>query len=243
MGLNNKRVLGVIPAKGKSTRLPRKNVIDFCGKPMIAWTIEAALHSGVIDDLIVSTEDDEIAEVAKAFGASVPFIRDDRLSVDPAGVEIVTLDAIAKLEELGSSYEKVVILLPTSPLRLAGDIVSAMQLFDEKRAKSLMSVCQYDHSPYSAYQADGESLLTPVFPDMNRKKSQELPPAYRCNGAIHILDVAFFKETKSYTCEPLLKYEMPRSRSADIDTEDDYYLAEHIFHRVLRQSELENKND
>lgn len=226
--LNAKSVLGVIPAKGKSTRLPRKNVLPFCGKPMIAWTIEAALESGVVDDLIVSTEDEEIAEVAMHYGAEVPFLRDESLSVDPAGVEMVTLDVIRRLEQLGRHYEKVVILLPTSPLRTAQDVTDAMTYFDRAQGKSLMSVCEYDHSPYSAYRASDDALLTPVFPELNRKKSQELPSLYRCNGAIHILDIEFFKRTQSYTCAPLLKYEMPRTRSVDIDTQEDMDFAVYL---------------
>lgn len=226
------RTLGLIPAKGKSTRLKRKNVLDFCGKPMLSWTIEAALESGEIDDLVVSTEDPEIAEVAQQWGAEVPFVRPEKLAVDPAGVETVALDALDRLEALGRSYQRIVILLPTSPLRSAEDIRAASILFRKQRALSLMSVTAYDHSPYSAYRDSEEAgLLEPVFPEYNRIKSQELAPAWRCNGAIHILDVDFFREHKSYTCAPLLKFEMPRERSVDIDTQDDLLYAEFLKRR------------
>ena len=222
------KTLGLIPAKGKSTRLKRKNVIEFCGKPMLAWSIEAALESGEIDDLVVSTEDEEIAVVAKEWGAEVPFMRPEILAVDPAGVEIVALDALERLENLGRTYDRIIILLATSPLRNAHDIKRAAQIFEQQSGSSLMSVTQFEHSPYSAYQDTADGLLEPVFPKMNRKKSQELPPAYRCNGAIHVLDVEFFKRTKSYTCAPLLKYEMPQSRSVDIDTSDDLFYAVYL---------------
>lgn len=227
------RTLGLIPAKGKSTRLKRKNVIDFCGKPMLAWTIEAALASGEIDDLVVSTEDDEIAEVALKWGAQVPFKRPEKLAVDPAGVEVVALDALARLEAIGQEFSRIIILLPTSPLRTAEDIRAAARHFREQKAKSLMSVTLYEHSPYSAYRDEEDGLLVPVFPEHNRKKSQELAPCWRCNGAIHILDVAFFKAHMSYTCPPLLKYEMPPDRSVDIDTQDDFDYAAYLKLRTL----------
>jgi len=222
------RVLALIPAKGKSTRLPRKNIINFCGKPLLAWTVQAALDTGLFEDVIVSTEDKEIAEVAKTFGANVPFIRPEKLAVDPAGVEVVALDALERLEVLGKNYDTIVILLPTSPLRVASDIEEAVALFRSKNAVSLMSVSEYDHSPYSAYEDDGRGYLKPIFKEMNRLKSQELPKAYRCNGAIHILNVAFFKQEQSYTCSPLLKYVMPRDRSVDIDSIEDLRFAEFL---------------
>ncbi len=227
-------VLALIPAKGKSTRLKRKNALALCGKPMLQWTIEAAAESGVVDEIVVSTEDEEIANLAAQAGFPVPFMRDESLAVDPAGVESVALDALARLEAMGRSYEKIVILLPTSPLRTAADIKDAMALFDQKAARSLMSVTEYEHSPYSAYFEDDEGLLLPLFPDKNRLKSQELPIAYRCNGAIHILDVEFFKRTKSYTCAPLLKFCMPHERSVDVDTADDFAYAEFLLSRSTR---------
>lgn len=227
-GRNNPRVLGLIPAKGGSTRLPRKNIKPLSGKPMLTWSVEAALDSGVIDELVVSTEDAEVARVAESSGAQVPFMRDPSLAVDPVGVEGVALNAIEQLEALGRYYDIIVILLPTSPLRCANHIRQAMSQFLNENARSLMSVCEFDHSPYSAYQRTASGLLEPVFPDKNRLKSQELPPAYRCNGAIHILNIPFFKEHKSYTCAPLSMYEMNRKCSVDVDTLDDFDYAEYL---------------
>ena len=230
---DKQRVLGVIPAKGGSTRLPRKNIKTLAGKPMLAWSIVAGRECGVIDDLIVSTEDAEIAEVAKTWGAEVPFMRDPKLAVDPIGVEGVTLNALSELESMGRRYDVVVIMLATSPLRRAQHIAEAMAQFRAQQADSLMSVCRYEHSPYSAYCHDKDGLLIPVFPDKNRLKSQELPPAYRCNGAIHILRVPFFQKTKSYTCAPLTMYEMGRNESVDVDTQEDFDFAEYLLSKSV----------
>jgi len=232
--MTSERVLALIPAKGKSVRLPRKNVIDFMGKPMLAWTLEAAAETGLFDDIVVSTEDREIAEVSKNYGASVPFVRPNKLAVDPAGVEIVALDALDRLEKLGKHYDTIMILLATSPLREAMDIEKALAQYRKEEAVSLMSVTEFEHSPYAAYKDDETSYLTPIFAEMNRLKSQELPKTYRCNGAIHILNVEFFKKYKSYTCEPLLKYVMPRERSVDIDSINDLEFAEFQFNKNIK---------
>jgi CMP-N-acetylneuraminic acid synthetase len=220
--------LALIPAKGKSTRLPRKNVIDFCGKPMLAWSIEAALQSRLFEDVVVSTEDQEIANVSLAWGASVPFIRAGALARDPAGVEAVALDALERLAVLGREYDTLAILLPTCPLRTVDDVVAAMALFDRRQGKSLMSVTPFEYPPQRAYRDAPDDLLEPLFPGKERLKVQELEPTYRCNGALHILDVPFFRAGRSYTCAPLIKYVMPRERSVDIDTLDDLRFAEFI---------------
>ena len=225
--------LALIPAKGKSTRLPRKNVIDFCGKPMLGWTVEAALASKLFDDVVVSTEDEEIAAISRACGATTPFMRTEKLAYDPAGVEAVALDALDRLAELGKHYDVIAILLPTCPLRGAEDLLAAMALFDARQGKSLMSVTEFEYPPLRAYQDADDGLLEPMFPGKNTLKAQELPTAYRCNGAMHILDVAFFREFRSYTCAPLIKYVMPRNRSVDIDTLEDLHYAEFVYQKRI----------
>lgn len=223
--------LALIPAKGKSTRLPRKNVIDFCGKPMLGWTVESALASKLFDDVVVSTEDEEIAAISRACGATTPFMRAEKLAYDPAGVEAVALDALDRLAEQGMHYDVIAILLPTCPLRGVEDLLAAMDLFDARQGKSLMSVTEFEYPPLRAYQDAGDGLLEPMFPGKNTLKAQELPTAYRCNGAMHILDVAFFREFRSYTCAPLIKYVMPRNRSVDIDTLEDLHFAEFVYQK------------
>ena len=194
-------------------------------------TVEAALASQLFADVVVSTEDEEIAAIARACGATTPFMRAEKLAYDPAGVEAVALDALDRLAELGKRYDVIAILLPTCPLRGAEDLLAAMELFDARQGKSLMSVTEFEYPPLRAYQDAGDGLLAPMFPDKNNLKAQELPVAYRCNGAMHILDVAFFQQFKSYTCSPLIKYVMPRKRSVDIDTLEDLHYAQFLFHK------------
>ena len=228
--------LGLIPAKGGSTRLLRKNIIELGGKPLIQWSIDVAHESGVIDSLVVSTEDDEIASIANSLGAEVPFIRPKELARDPAGVVDVALHALSALNKDGKAFDKLIILLPTCPFRTANDIRNALTLFEDRNGKYLMSVSQYGHTPFAALDLK-ESYLTPFFTTYIGKKSQEMPAAYRANGAIHVLDVCSFKKTKSYYSSPLLGYVMPHSRSIDIDTEEDLNFAQFILKEGLIEQE------
>lgn len=224
---NPGRVLGMIPAKGGSQRLARKNVLPLGGKPLLQWAIEAARGSGVIDKLIVSTEDEAIAAQARDLGAEVPFLRPAEMARDPFGVVDVALHALRTLREAGEEFATLVVLLPTCPLRTSGDISAAMELFRAERASFLMSVSQCDHTPFTALRL-GDGLLKPYFPEYMGRKPGQLPTAYRCNGAIHVLDVPAFEREKSYYAQPLVGYVMPPERSVDIDTAQSLKLAELI---------------
>ncbi|MDP7505543.1 MAG: acylneuraminate cytidylyltransferase family protein [Nitrospinota bacterium] len=220
------RVLGLIPAKGGSTRLPRKNILSLGGRPLIAWTVEAARESGVIDRLIVSTEDHEVADIASSLGAEIPFMRPPELARDPAGVVDVALHVLDELERSGDRFESLIILMPTCPFRNADDIRAAYASFRENHWSFLMSVSRFGHTPFAAMGLGENDKLTPYFPNHTGKKSQELPPAYRPNGAIQILDVEAFQREKTYFGEPLFGYEMPIERSIDIDSAEDLRFAE-----------------
>jgi len=221
-------VLGLIPAKLGSTRLPEKNIRPLGGKPLLCWTVEAARSSRVIDRLVVSTEDERIARVARECGAEVPFVRPAELARDPAGVEQVALHALGALREQGAEFRTLIILLPTCPFRSAADVRAGFDIFRSNDGKFLMSVAPYPHPPFAAMQLGDNHLLEPFFPEFAGKRSQQLPQAWRPNGALHILDVAAFEQTRSYYSQPLLGYAMPRERSIDIDSEEDLREAEQL---------------
>jgi CMP-N-acetylneuraminic acid synthetase len=218
--------LGLIPAKGCSSRFSRKNIRYLGNKPLLAWAADAARQSGVIDRLILSTEDSEVAAIAESFDIEVPFLRPQELAKDPAGVSDTALHAIEQLEAVGDYYKTLVILLPTCPLRTAEDIRDAYQLFLQKDRPFLMSVSEFSHTPLAALQQTPDGTLDPYMPQYFGRQSQDMPPAYRPNGAIHVLDVEAFKRERSYLAEPLVGYVMPRERSIDIDTEEDLRAAE-----------------
>ena len=218
-------MLGLIPAKGGSTRLARKNVALLDGRPLIGWAAEAARESGVIDRLVLSTEDSGVAETARGLGIETPFRRPAELARDPAGVVEVALHALEQIDAGGNDFDTLVILLPTCPFRTATDIREAMATYRSRGATSLMSVAPYDHTPFAALGVAEDGFLEPYFPERFERRSQEQPDAFRPNGAIHILDVGRFRETRSYTAPPVMAYVMPRERSVDIDTKDDLVTA------------------
>lgn len=220
-------ILTIIPAKGTSTRLKRKNVSLLAGKPLIAYTIETAKASGLCGEIMVSTEDHEIAEIAKGLGAEVPFMRPDYLSHDPYEVDDVCLYVLKQYEEIGRTFDTLIILLPTSPLCIVKDIKESIRIFHENDGKFLMSVSKMDPHYYNALIFDEKRLrLSRVFADDHFSKKIRTPIPVRCNGAVTIVDVKAFKSAGTYYGQPLLGYEMPWERSVDVDTEQDLMFAE-----------------
>jgi len=223
------RVLGLIPAKGGSKRLPRKNLRTLGGKPLLQWTIEAALGSGCLDRIVVSTEDGEAAEISRNCGAEVPFLRPDYLAHDPHGVVDVCLHALGELEAAGDRFDQLVVLLPTSPFRGPLDIVRALDLYAQRGAPVLMSVTQLDHSLFAAHVLR-DGLMEPLHPEWlhrlgARANREELPILVKSNGAVTVLDVARLRVEKSYYVYPLAAFPMAWPAGLDVDTEEDLMLA------------------
>jgi CMP-N-acetylneuraminic acid synthetase len=224
-------ILVLIPAKGGSTRLPRKNIRLLGGRPLLVWAIDSARAAMVSNRIAVSTDDEEVASIARNHGAEVPFLRPPELSRDPAGVVDVALHALEWYQRGGELFRTLIILLPTCPFRSAEDIRAALALFRSKNAHFLMSVSQFDHAPFAAMRLGDDSVLTPFFENYIGRKSQELPVAYRPNGAIHVLDVDAFRGSRSYFTQPLIGFSMPWERSIDIDNDSDLQLAEWLLAR------------
>jgi CMP-N,N'-diacetyllegionaminic acid synthase len=222
-------LIAIITARGGSKGLPRKNVLPFCGKPLIAHTIEAAKSSSAIDRIIVSTDDEEIAEVSQEFGAEVPFMRPVELATDTASSREVILHALCFLEKLGGPIDNFCLLQPTSPLRTAADIDEAFKIFHEKSADSVLSVTPYDHPVQWAVEMGDNGTLQP----REKKKTgrrQDVVEYYRPNGAVYMFRTEFFKNSAGYFGADSYGYIMPPERSADIDTQLDFVVAEAIAH-------------
>lgn len=227
-----KNLLILIPAKAASKRLQRKNMQLLGNKPLLKWAIDGAIESELDTDIVVSTEDHEVAVYAESVGVEV-LMRPERLAVDPAGVVDVALYVLESLSTKGRNYKTLIILLPTCPFRSPKDIQDAYSLFKSKKAEFLMSVSEYAHTPFAAMRLDDQDNLGPYFPEFIGRKSQQMPKAYRANGAIHILDVQAFQRERSYYAQPLLGYLMPAGRSVDIDTIDDLRYAEFLLKQQL----------
>ena len=213
------RVLALITARGGSKGLPRKNVLLAGGKPLVAWTVEAAISAECVDRIVLSSDDHEIMDAARYAGCDVPFFRPAHLANDVATSIDVVLHALDQLP----GYEYVVVLQPTSPLRTAADIDAAFELMVETGAPSCVSVCEADQSPYWMYRIKDGSKVERLLPKEGiATRRQDLPPIYVLNGAIYIARVEWLKHWKNFLGEGCVAYVMPKERSLDIDNADDF---------------------
>lgn len=226
--IENKKIIGVIPARGGSKGLPRKNIKILKNKPLIAWTIEEAKKSKYLDHLVLSSDDPEIIKVAKKFGCEVPFIRPISLATDTAsGVEVV----LHALETIQHQYDYVVILQPTSPLREALDIDSCIDLCIRKKSSSCVSVSEVSKSPYWMYSLDKTGHMLPIISTESNTRRQDLPKVYALNGAVYVANCEWLMKNKKLVTTETIAYVMPKERSVDIDDEVDFMLAKILIER------------
>lgn len=217
------RILGLIPARGGSKGVPRKNVRRLAGKPLIAWTIEAAFSSAVIERVVVSTDDQEIREVSAEWGADVPFIRPPQL----AGDETPGIDVVRHALEQLPEFDTVVLLQPTSPLRTADDIAAAVALYVESGRRHCIAMSDTVDPPHWSYYVEG-TRLRPVLGERIPQRRQDLPRVVTVNGAIYVADARRLEQSGSFLEADMVPYLMPRERSVDIDTEFDFQLCEYL---------------
>lgn len=222
-------VIAVIPARGGSKGVPHKNIKELCGKPLISYTIKAALDSGIFDKVIVSTDDPMIAEVSKKYGAEIPFLRPDNISGDMATSDDVMLHALKFYEENGVKFDEICKLQPTSPLRTGEHIVEAYNQYKDKDANFTVSICECEHSPLWCGTIDEDGLLDNFLDDSAKRSCrQQLSQYYRLNGAIYLGKVANFVSEKTFLGKNCVPYIMSQESSIDIDSNLDFLIAETI---------------
>jgi N-acylneuraminate cytidylyltransferase len=215
-------VLALVPARGGSKGLPRKNVLPIAGKPLIAWSIEAARRSKYVDRVIVSSEDAEILAAATAAGAYAPFVRPASLAADDSSSVDVALHA---LEALDRSYDYLVLLQPTSPLRSTEDIDACLEACVQGEAPSCVSVTEPDKSPYWMYTLDARSRLVPLLPGQDFGRRQQLPRVFALNGAVYVTSTRSLRAHRSFVTAETVGWQMPRARAVDIDDDLDFRIA------------------
>lgn len=231
--INNKKVLAIIPARGGSKGLPRKNILPICDKPLITYTIEAALNCAYIDSVMVSTEDDEIATVSKAAGAEVPFKRSSDLATDTATTYDVILDCLNWNKNQGEKFDYFILLQPTSPLRTVKDINLAVDALLSRKAKAIVSVCESDHHPYWMNTLPlNQNMVNFEDQKYTKKGRQQLPTYYRQNGAIYLSEVNYFEKQKSFIGPKTYAYIMNKNHSVDIDDEFDLKFAQFLYKNI-----------
>lgn len=218
--------IAIILARGGSKRLPRKNVLDFHGKPMLAWSVLAAIDSGMYHRVLVSTDDAEIAEIAMQYGAEVPFLRDVAAD-DVATSSDATLAALRQAEQYwGENYNSVSQLMANCPLRDSEDIRAAIKNFDEQNAKAQLSCFKFGWmNPWWAMKVDAAGHGLPLFPDAINQRSQDLPELFCPSGAIWISCTAALKEHQTYQQPGRIYLPMDWISAMDIDDESDLAMA------------------
>ena len=223
---NEEKILALIPARGGSKGIKGKNITPLAGRPLIAYTIEAALNSKYIDKVIVSTDNQEIANTAKKFGAEVPFMRPPELADDKAKTIDAVLHALRELNQDGKSYDVLILLQPTSPLRNTEDIDHAIETFFDNGKKGLVSISPVEDSPVLIRSLDSQGKMSRLLNLNSTCRRQDMPEYFRVNGSIYINNVSEINISTSFNDNPI-PFIMTREHSLDIDEPKDLILAEY----------------
>lgn len=230
------KTIAIITARGGSKRIPKKNIKLFCDEPIINYSIKAALESDLFDDVMVSTDSEEIAEVAKKAGASVPFMRSEKTSGDFATTADVLEEVFTKYREMGKDYLYACCIYPTSPFITAKKLKEGFELLISKKASSVIPVVRFSYPPQRAFIIKDEKLLY-KWPENYSKRSQDLEPFYHDSGQFYFYNIKDFfdkENTASHTDIPLILSDL---EVQDIDNFDDWQIAE-IKYKLLKEKGL-----
>lgn len=222
------RNLAVIPARSGSKGLIDKNIRLLRGMPLMAYSIQAAQESGIFEEIMVSTDSEKYAEVAMAYGASVPFLRSQELSGDWAGSWDVIKEVVANYKSGGREFDTVCLLQPTSPLRTSEDIIKGYEMLDKKGADAITSVCKTSHSPLWSMLLPDDLSLKEFRKQLKDIPRQKLKKYYQINGALYIRKVIYTDGEIKILIDEEYAYIMDRKRSVDIDTIEDFTYAEFL---------------
>jgi CMP-N-acetylneuraminic acid synthetase len=223
---NGFKILGLIPARGGSKGIKDKNIVDLCGKPLIAYTIEAARNSKYIDEVIVSTDSEKISNVARQYGARVPFLRPQNLALDTSRTIDAVIHAIGYMKkEFGETYDVLVLLQPTQPLRSTSDIDGALEIFFDKGQIDLVSVSEVEDNPILVRTLERNGMLHPILDMRSTCRRQDMPVYYKVNGCIYINKVSDIDENTSFN-DNKIGYVMSSEHSVDIDELKDLKITE-----------------
>lgn len=225
--------LAIIPARSGSKGLVNKNIKEFAGKPLLVYSIEAAIKSGKFSHVMVSTDSEEYATIAREYGAEVPFLRSEKTASDSASSWDVVTEVLQNYKEMGIVFDTFTLLQPTSPLRKSEDIISAYQMLEEKEAISIVSVCEMEHSPLWCNTLADDFSMDGFLAKEQNKQRQKLPTFYRINGAIYTVKCDEFMKDTNIFRKGCFAYVMSAENSIDIDTNLDFKIAEAIMKEQL----------
>ena len=226
--------IAIIPARGGSKRIPRKNVKEFCGKPILAYSIEAALNSKLFDEVMVSTDDNEIAKIANRYGASVPFLRSAETANDFAILKDVLNEVLANYNKLEKSFDEVCCILPTAPLVETADLIKSHEILEKEKCVSVIPVVKYSFTIFRSLKIENGRLVM-NWPENFPKRSQDLPDAYHDAGLFYWYSKKYFEEKIAGFGENAYPYILDEEKAQDIDTLEDWKIAE-MKYNLLRKS-------
>ncbi|ACU06132.1 pseudaminic acid cytidylyltransferase [Pedobacter heparinus] len=232
-----KKCLAIITARGGSKRIPRKNIKNFLGSPIIKYSIDAALQAGCFDEVMVSTDDDEIAALALALGAKVPFTRSKENSNDYATTANVISEVLSNYKRDGESFEYACCIYPTAPFVTAEKLKIAYQKLKDSSAKTLVPVVSFGFPILRSFNIEN-GLVKMNWPEYMQSRSQDLPPAYHDCGQFYFINTEAFLDTKQLFTDHTIPYEMPESEVQDIDNEEDWKVAEIKYTFLLEKTRI-----
>jgi N-acylneuraminate cytidylyltransferase/CMP-N,N'-diacetyllegionaminic acid synthase len=229
---NNKSFLAIIPARSGSKGLPDKNIKKLHDKPLMAYTIEASIKAKLFDEIIVSTDSAVYAQTAISYGASVPFLRPSHLATDEAATYDVIIHVVEELRQLGKTYDYLMLLQPTSPLRNKKHILESIEVLFNHDAHSVVSICEVEYHDYLKVTLDDKGRLSYGTSDKKQIRRQDTGSQFRLNGAIYLTQVSSFLYYKSFYQEKTYPYIMNTLESIDIDDRYQFKLAEYMMQNI-----------
>lgn len=229
------RNIAIITARGGSKRIPRKNIKEFCGKPIIAYSIEAALDSGLFDEVMVSTDDTEIAEISMKYGAKVPFYRSEATSNDFAGTSDVLHEVVAEYQKRGQHFDFMCCIYPTAPFVTGEKLRHAFQLLIDQNVDAISPVTRYSYPPQRSFVMR-DNRLVPLFPDKMPYRSQDLEPIFHDVGQFYFYRMSAYLAGDASNSLPL---ELPDTEVQDIDNQEDWEIAEIKYQLMVKK--MQNK--
>ncbi|MGN0403300.1 MAG: pseudaminic acid cytidylyltransferase [Acetatifactor sp.] len=232
--------VAIITARGGSKRIPRKNIKDFLGKPILVYSIEAALQSGCFDEVMVSTEDREIAEIARKAGASVPFLRSERTAGDYASTADVIEEVLTEYRTRGKEFTHACILYPTAPFVTGKKIRDAMDILEKKQADSVLPMVAFSFPPQRSFVSENGKIRF-AEPKYSKTRSQDLEPLYHDCGQFCCFCVKHFLEKRTLVTDNTYGIVVPESEVQDIDNPEDWRLAE-MKYKMMKEKENELQN-
>ena len=232
--------IAIITARGGSKRIPHKNIKSFCGKPIIAYSIEAALNAGVFDVVMVSTDSEEIKTIAEQYGASVPFMRSEATSTDFATTNDVLEEVVKTYDDMGIRFDRIACIYPTAPFVTGQDLREAMQKLDQSEADSVMSIVRFSFPPQRALVVrDGKVVYQ--YPENKAVRSQDLEPIYHDCGQFYICETDKFLEFRSMITDHTIPFILPEEKVQDIDTMSDWVIAEAKYSALMESSDSDKQ--